>query len=78
MVMEKNGEIVSTAAGSAVLGNPLQSVAWLANKLSEYESCLEDGEIIMSGSLIAPCEARPTDNFKATFDHLGSVGVRFS
>jgi len=32
MVVEKNGAILATGATGAVLGNPAQSVAWLANK----------------------------------------------
>ncbi|NQD96962.1 2-oxo-3-hexenedioate decarboxylase, partial [Pseudomonas sp. CrR25] len=31
VVLEKNGEVVATAAGAAVLGHPAQSVAMLAN-----------------------------------------------
>ncbi len=36
MVVEKNGEIVSTGAGAAALGSPLVCVAWLANTLGGY------------------------------------------
>jgi len=77
MVLEKNGEIVATGAGAAVLGNPAQSVAWLANKLSEFGITLKAGEIIMSGSFTAAVEASPNDAIKATFNHLGSVTVKF-
>ncbi|MEM1550734.1 MAG: 2-keto-4-pentenoate hydratase [Candidatus Bathyarchaeia archaeon] len=77
MVFEKNGEIAATAAGAAVLGNPAQSVAWLANKLSEFGITLKSGEIILSGSLIAAVEVTPKDVIKATFDRLGSVTVKF-
>lgn len=77
MVLEKNGEIVATGAGAAVLGNPAQSVAWLANKLSEFSITLKAGEIIMSGSFTAAVEASPNDAIKATFNHLGSVTVKF-
>ena len=33
MVVEKNGEVVSTGAGAAVQGSPANAVAWLANTL---------------------------------------------
>jgi 2-oxopent-4-enoate/cis-2-oxohex-4-enoate hydratase len=33
MVLEKNGEIVSTSTGAAVQGSPVNAVAWLANTL---------------------------------------------
>ena len=77
LVLEKNGEVVSTAAGAAVLGNPAEAVSWLANKLAEYGVELKSGEFIMSGSLTAAFPAKAGDSFKATFDRLGGVSVRF-
>lgn len=77
MILEKNGEIIATGAGAAVMGNPAQSVAWLANKLSEFGISLNAGEIIMSGSLTAAIKVAPGDVIKATFDRLGTVTARF-
>jgi len=77
MVLEKNGEIVATGAGAAVLGNPCQSVAWLANKLSEFNISLKAGEIVMSGSLTAAVKVNPGDVIRVTFDRLGSVTAKF-
>lgn len=77
MVFEKNGEVISTAAGAAVLGNPAVSVAWLANKLGTYGVKLHKGDIIMSGSFIAACDVQSGDNVRAVFDHIGTVSTRF-
>lgn len=77
MVFEKNGDITATGAGAAVLGNPAQAVAWLANTLSEYGIVLKAGEFIMSGALTAALPIKAGDNFTATFDRLGTVTVRF-
>lgn len=77
MVMEKNGEVVSTGAGAAVLGHPAASVAWLANKMGEFGVALEEGEIILSGAVTAAVEAGAKDNFLMSFGGLGTVGVRF-
>ncbi len=77
MVLERNGEIVATGAGAAVMGNPAQSVAWLANALGDYGSGLHAGEFIMSGSLTAAVPAGAGLAFSATFDHLGTVRARF-
>ncbi|MBP2638327.1 MAG: tesE [Firmicutes bacterium] len=77
LVLEKNGEVVATAAGAAVLGHPANAVVWLANKLAQYGIALNAGEIIMSGSLTAACPVAAGDNMRATFDGLGTVGVRF-
>jgi len=77
LVMEKNGAVLSTAAGAAVLGNPAESVAWLANKLTEYGITLKKGEFVMSGSLVSAVPVEAGASLRATFDRLGSVSVRF-
>jgi len=77
LVFEKNGDVISTAAGAAVLGNPAQAIAWLANKLSEYGVSLNAREVVISGSLIAANKVGPGDNVTATFDRLGSVTAKF-
>jgi 2-keto-4-pentenoate hydratase len=77
MVLEKNGEVIATAAGAAVLGNPAQPVASLANKLAEFGMSLQAGEFIISGSLTAAVPAEAGDCFRATFDRLGFVSTRF-
>ncbi len=77
LVVEKNGVVVSTAAGAAVLGNPAESVAWLANKLTEYGITLKKGEFVMSGSLVQAVTVEAGACLRATFDRLGSVSVVF-
>ncbi len=77
MVFEKNGEVVNTGAGAAVMGHPASSVAWLANKLGQFGIALEEGEIILSGALTAAVDAKAGDCFLISFHGLGTVGVRF-
>ena len=77
LVLEKNGEIVATAAGAAVLGHPANAVVWLANKLAGYGQFLKAGDIIMSGSLTAACPVAAGDNVRAVFDRIGAVSARF-
>jgi 2-keto-4-pentenoate hydratase len=47
MVMQKNGEVVQTGAGAAVLGHPANAVAWLANGVGRFGVSLKAGEIII-------------------------------
>jgi 2-keto-4-pentenoate hydratase len=77
MVLEKNGEVVATAAGAAVLGNPAQAVAWLANKLGAYKIAMSKGEIILSGSLTAAIPVAAGDFIRADFGPLGDVKIKF-
>jgi 2-keto-4-pentenoate hydratase len=78
MVMEKNGEILATAAGAAVLGHPANAVAWLANKLAAYGILLRKGEVILSGALTAAAPVAAGDFFRADFGLLGDVKIKFT
>src|SRR4051794_33464652 len=50
--VELNGKEVATGLGSAVLGNPLNSIRWLAEKLVQYGRALRAGDIITTGSFV--------------------------
>ena len=77
MVLEKNGDIVQTGAGGAVLGHPAVAVAWLANAVGQFDVSLGAGEIVMPGALCAATDVRAGDLLQASFAGLGSVSVRF-
>jgi len=78
MILEKNGELVNSGCGAEVMGHPAASVAWLANKLSEFDIALEAGLIVLSGALTAALPAAAGDSFTASFTGLGSVTLRFA
>ena len=78
MVLEKNGEVVATATGAAVLGNPAQAVAWLANKLADYGITLRKGEVILSGSLTAAMPVSSGDFVRADFGTLRDAKIKFA
>ena len=48
----KNSTLISEGKGSAVQGNPLTAVAWLANTLGAFDIPFLAGEVILSGSLV--------------------------
>ena len=68
-----NGTIEESGVASAVMGNPINAVAWLANKLHEYGVTPEPGHVILSGSFIKAIPFKPGDSVVALFDHLGEV-----
>jgi 2-keto-4-pentenoate hydratase len=78
VVLRRNGEIVETGASGAVLGNPAQAVAWIANTIAEHGGVLNAGDIIMPGTCTRAIEMKPGDTIRADFEHLGHVGVSFS
>jgi len=77
MVVYKNGQYLDSAAGAAVMGNPIRSVAWLANALGKYDISLHAGEIVLSGALSAAVPIENGDTFTAEFGHIGSVSASF-
>ena len=78
MSLYKNSTLVNTGVGAAALGHPANCVAWLANKLSEYNVSLKAGEVILSGALSGAVEVECGDEFTARFAHMGEVTVSFT
>jgi len=78
MVAEVDGELVGSGAGVEVLGHPAAAVAWLANKLAEFELALCPGDIVLSGSISKIFRPKAGDSIRASFTRLGSVSCRFS
>ncbi len=76
MVFRKNGEVIATGAAAAVMGNPVNAVTWLINKLSEFGVGVKEGEIILSGSLTSAVDIGGGDVLEVTFDRLGSVRLK--
>lgn len=77
-VMTRNGEVVGTGAGGAVLGSPLNSLVWLANTVGARGEALEAGHVVLPGSVCAMSPVAAGDTFTATFAGLGSVTARFT
>ena len=77
MILEKNGDIVQTGAGGAVLGHPAVAVAWLANAVGQFGVSLNAGDIVMPGALCGAVDVAAGDLLQASYDGLGTVSVRF-
>jgi len=77
MVLEMNGEVVSTSAGAAVQGSPVNAVAWLANTLGRLGIGLRAGEVILSGSQSPMLAVKPGDSLRCDVGGLGGASVRF-
>lgn len=75
MEVFKNDEKLDEGYGSAVLGDPLEAVVWLAQSLSEYDISLKKGEFILAGALTKAVDIEKGDRFKATFENLGEVSL---
>lgn len=70
-----NNEVVGTGAGSAILGDPVNSVLWINNKLREFGRTLLPGQFVMTGSIIRQFPLKPGDVVKAQFSTLGDLAI---
>jgi 2-oxo-hept-3-ene-1,7-dioate hydratase/2-keto-4-pentenoate hydratase len=72
-----NGNIEESGVARAVMGNPVNAVAWLVNKLGEFGEYIEAGHTVLSGAFIKAVPYDVGDDVRAVFSHgLGEIGFR--
>lgn len=76
-LLYKNGVIEETGLAAGVLNHPATGVAWLANRLAQYDEHLEAGELVLAGSFTRPVFAEAGDTFHCDYGPLGNVAFRF-
>ena len=75
--LKVNGEEKLKGSGAAILGHPLNSLAWLANTLCEQGKQLKAGDLVSTGVCTDIYLAEPGDNIVADFGALGTAEVSF-
>lgn len=76
-LLYKNESIEDTGVAAGILNHPAISVAWLANKLSEYDLRIEPGEIVLAGAFTRPMWVERGDNVLCDYNKLGTITCRF-
>ncbi|GAA4100110.1 2-keto-4-pentenoate hydratase [Actinomadura miaoliensis] len=69
----RNGTVIETGTGAAVLGTPFNALAWLANAIGAMGVSLEPGQVVLSGSLTRAIPIAPGDSITAEFPGIGRV-----
>ncbi|MFK7858346.1 MAG: 2-oxo-hept-4-ene-1,7-dioate hydratase [Granulosicoccus sp.] len=77
-IVSRNGDVEETGLGAGVLNDPIESVVWLAQRLSQYGQKIEAGQVILSGSFIRPLECPSGSQIDADFGSFGSVNINFA
>ncbi len=77
MSVARNGELVTTGSGAAVLGHPLNVMAWLADELPCFGLQLRRGDVVTTGVATDVFEAGAGDSCVADFGPFGRVTVAF-
>ena len=62
--------------GAGVPGHPARAIAWPANALARFGVGLEEGHVVMHGSLTAAIPLEPGTVVTADFGLLGDVQAR--
>lgn len=78
MTIHHNGTRAAEGLGSAALGHPAISTAWLANKLLEFGVSLEPGDIVISGGITRMLPVNAGDEFVFSLSGQPSLTVTFS
>jgi 2-keto-4-pentenoate hydratase len=71
-----NNEEMGSGSGAAILGDPINSILWMNNKLRQFGRTLKPGEFVMTGSLIRQFPLKPGDIVAARFSTIGDVAIQ--
>lgn len=64
-------------SGANVLNDPRLALVWLVNELSRNGEAVLAGQIVSTGTCMAPLEVEPGDEVVADFGVLGIISTRF-
>lgn len=78
MVLEKDGQVVSSGSGVACLGSPVAAVVWLARALVGRGTPLRAGDVVLSGALGPVVPVTEPGTFTARLAGLGDVSAVFT
>lgn len=76
-IVSRNDEVVATGLGAAVLNDPVMGIVWLAERMEKYGQRIEAGQVVLSGSFVAPVECPPGTRIHADYGPFGQVSVAF-
>jgi 2-keto-4-pentenoate hydratase len=72
-----DGKVVRTGHSGDVLGHCYNSLAWVANKLSEHGKTLKKGMIVSTGSMVACQFVPPGSTAVGRIEGLGEVTLKY-
>jgi 2-oxo-3-hexenedioate decarboxylase/2-keto-4-pentenoate hydratase len=75
--MKIGGSVVGEGGGSAILGDPLRALTWLAGRCVELGTPLLAGEYVLLGSLVQTNWVSPGDLVEVDNDPFGTVEAEF-
>ena len=77
VVMMHNGRVAETGAGAAVLGDPLEAIAMLANQRGALGSVIPAGCLVLTGGITAALHVQAGDVVVVHYQTLGTIRMKF-
>ncbi|MCO7191970.1 2-keto-4-pentenoate hydratase [Pseudonocardia sp. McavD-2-B] len=74
-LLEVDGEVVDSATGAAVWGNPAEALAFAANTVAERGHALEPGWVVLTGGMADAVPVRAGARIAAHFTSLGTITI---
>lgn len=68
-----NGEEIMAGNTKNILGNPINAVAWLVNRLAQYDVEMLPGQIIMPGSCLEAMRMDKKGHWSCTYEGWGTI-----
>jgi 2-oxo-3-hexenedioate decarboxylase len=77
LAMVKNGDLLTTGASAAVMGDPATAVAVVANLVGGLGAQLQAGMVVLSGGITEAYAVTAGDHVSVRFQTIGTVDVSF-
>lgn len=78
VVLERNGLEEDRGFGWHVLGDPVNALAWLANRLASRDEMIAEGDVITTGACAVAYGVLPGDTVSARFGGSKPTALSFS
>lgn len=75
-VVRRNGQVVETAASGTVMGNPVNSIAWIAQRMREADEHIKAGEVVLSGSFTPIIPVELGDSISVSMTEFEPFSIR--
>lgn len=75
VVVEVDGEVISTATGAAIMGNPSEALAAAANMLGRRGITMEAGWVVLLGAMADAVPVQPGTNVTFRYSTLGTINL---
>jgi 2-keto-4-pentenoate hydratase len=72
----KDGRLAAEGRGENV-GGPLRALTWVANELATHAGGLRAGDLVITGTCIAPIPIAPGERVRVDFGDLGAIEAAF-